>query len=69
MVPPLKKQLDALLAEAAHRRRSCSDKIRLWDRRAAIGRARIEERRYGVPTTFYACPFCDGWHLTTRRRR
>mgnify|MGYP000597455075 CR=1 FL=1 len=55
--------------EAAHRRKSCERKNRYASRYEAELTA-VECAEHGAPPLHvYHCPYCNGWHLTSKGSR
>ena len=50
-------------------RKTCLAKDPFHSREAAETRARRMSKRHGTTTRAYACPYCAGWHLTTKPSR
>ena len=55
--------------DAAYRKKACSSKNRYFSRAEAEATA-AECAAHGAPKLHvYRCPFCDGWHLTSKPPR
>ncbi|MCI9494523.1 hypothetical protein [Adlercreutzia mucosicola] len=54
--------------EAAHRKKSCERKNRYASRYEAEATAAECAEHGAPPLHVYRCPYCEGWHLTSKEK-